>query len=463
MLLFRQKIADLGLFKVGVIFFCVGIGLAANGSWALFFVSFCFLCVFAFVRRSLFVAVMFLVLGALGFLRYEWAMSGFGPQEAAYYNDQVESVALEGWVSAEPDVRSDRVRLTVDIERMADVGPVKGRVLVTLPRYPDDYFYGMMLRFSGSLQTPAEFEDFSYRNYLRRYGILSVMYEPFFLEKVEGRAHQNLWSFLYAFKRRLEHRLNRLFPEPESSFSAGLLLGSRRSIPSAILEAFNTTGLTHLLAISGYNITLLILFIAGMFRFLPQRWQILLSTVLIILFVILVGASAAVVRAAFMGILGLWAVWFRRPSEARHLLFLSAGVMGMWNPFLITDDVGFQLSFAATAGLIYCTDPLEKFFKRLRIYEKIPTFFAMRESLMTTLAAQVFATPLIVVYFGRFSLIAPLANICVAPIVPLAMLFSAAALLVSAFWWEGGLLIAYVASFFLDWILEVADLGARIL
>jgi competence protein ComEC len=104
---------------------------------------------------------------------------------------------------------------------------------------------------------------------------------------------------------------------------------------------------------------------------------------------------------------------------------------------------------------------LEQFFKRLRIYEKIPTFFAMRESLMTTLAAQVFATPLIVFYFGRFSVIAPLANICVAPIVPLAMLFSAAALLISIFWWEGALWVAYFASFFLDWILEVAELGAR--
>lgn len=455
-------------FLYGVSAFCLGVWSSARGwtSVSSFFFSLIFL-VLLFVSRSWRFFVWLPVFVGLGFLRYDLALPNPTLADLAFYNDRSEVLILEGLIADEIDLRSDRLRLTLAVDRLAFssfpevIFPSHGKALITLPRYPDSYEYGQRLHVEGFLQTPAEFEDFSYRNYLRRYGIGSVLYEPLNIEMLDVASRRSLFRWLYAFKSLLEYRLNRLFPEPHASFAAGLLLGSRRSIPSKILDEFNRTGLTHILAISGYNITLLITFVSGLFRFLSQRKQILLATVVVVVFVFLVGASAAVVRAAVMGLLALWAIWFRRPSDAIHLLFLSAGLMVFIQPFLLVDDVGFQLSFAATSGLIFVSDPLRRALEKIGLYQKLPSLFAIRETLLATLAAQVFATPLILVYFGRLSLIAPVANVTIAFVIPLAMLFTFFALLLSFFWWYGGLAMAYVAWFFLSWILEIASFLAE--
>lgn len=396
-----------------------------------------------------------------GFFRWALATERFDDTELQAYHDERTLVTVEGTVSDYPDVRGDRIKLTVRVERVNDT-PVEGMLLVTVDRYPE-YFYGDHLVLTGTVQAPAEFEDFSYRNYLRRYGIDSVMYSPHVRLNDEARAPpRNGWFFLFSLKAAVEDRLNRLFTEPHASFAAGLLLGSRRGIPEAIMNDFNTSGLTHIIAISGYNITLIIVFVSGVFGFLSKRGQIIAATFVIVVFVVLVGATAAVVRAAIMGVLGLWAVWFGRRSEVTRLLAFTAAGMTLWNPFILVDDVGFQLSFAATCGLVYMTPTVERFLKWVRLYGRIPEALSIREAFVTTLAAQTLAVPVILASFGRLSLIAPMANVAAVSLIPLAMLTAFSAFLLSLFWWQAGLLVAYVGWFFLESVIQIAHWSALV-
>ena len=117
---------------------------------------------------------------------------------------------------------------------------------------------------------------------------------------------------LFLLKSNLESRLNQLFSEPHASFAAGLLLGSRRGIPPDLMDAFNQSGLTHIIAISGYNITLIIACMLSLLRGLSRRVQIVISSATIFIFVILVGATSAVIRASVMGVIALWALGLGR-------------------------------------------------------------------------------------------------------------------------------------------------------
>lgn len=398
-----------------------------------------------------------------GWFRWGLAFWGFEERPLMAFHNEDAFVTVEGVVSDYPDVREDRIKLLVVVDRF-EGQETEGVALVTVNRYPE-YQYGDRLLFEGTLTAPHEFDDFSYRNYLRRYGVDSVMYTPrvSLIQAAEERARWWDWrEWVFRLKVHVEARLNRLLIEPHASFSAGLLLGSRRGIPPRIMEDFNTSGLTHIIAISGYNITLIIVFVSGLFQSLSRKWQTLLATGVIGVFVVLVGGTAAVVRSAIMGVLGLWAVWFGRRSEVTRLLALTAAGMTLWNPFILVDDVGFQLSFAATCGLIYMTPSVERGLQWLGVYDTIPEALSIREALVTTLAAQTLAVPIIIVSFGRFSLIAPLANVAAVSLIPVAMALSFGALLVSYLWWEGGLLVSYVAWFFLEAIIQIAHWSAMI-
>lgn len=411
--------------------------------------------------------LLWIFVAILWLLRLQMAIDSFEALPLLKFHDE-SSHRVVGILADYPDVREDQLKLTVRVEEI-DGAPVEGRLLVSLPRYSDDYFYGDRLEFEGMLETPTEFDDFSYKNYLRRYGISSVMYEPRILEWTPWLQdeHSNgyisvLKFWIFRLKSSIETRLNTLLVEPEASFAAGILLGARRGIPPDVIEDFKVTGLTHLLAISGYNITLIISFVCGLFAFLRPRPQIAVATVVIVVFVVMVGASAAVVRAALMGSLALWARWFGRAAQVTRLLVLSAGAMILWNPFVLFDDVGFQLSFLATWGLIHITPFVEAFFERFSWFQKAPSVLSWKEAFTTTLAAQIATFPILILQFDRLSLISPVANVAVVSLMPLAMLFGFLALVVSWVWWDAALLVAYVGWFFLRLILLAAHFLAQV-
>ena len=193
-----------------------------------------------------------------------------------------------------------------------------------------------------------------------------------------------------------------------------------------------------------------------MFGFLGRRRKVLASAIMIIVFVILVGAGASVVRAAIMGGVGLLALWFGRTYFVSISLFTAAFFMNFLNPLIMLNDVGFQLSFLATCGLVYVSPLIEKYFV------KLPEFFGIRESMTMTIAAQVLALPIILLNFGRLSLISPLANISVLPFVPASMLFGFFAVLFGYFSNALSLIFGFVAYLIMSLMILIVRFFAAV-
>ena len=400
---------------------------------------------------------MVLVGGGIGMLRYNFALQDNSPHPLSKFNDIEREVTLTGEIVAEPDSRNNHTKYTLEVSAWSDgiiEKYVSGRVLIKTQKLPE-YFYGDELQLRGKLQTPFETEEFSYRDYLARNGIKSVMYYPS-LKKISSGNGNIFLSAMYQFKAAFEAKLNQIYPEPHASFMAGLLIGSRRSIPQNVMDNFNTVGLTHIIAISGYNIALVIALITGLFgSLLPRRWQFPVAFIFVVAFTLLVGANAAVVRAAIMGLLAFFALTIGRQYHAGVAITLTAAAMILWNPHTL-QDVSFQLSFAAVLGLMFISPLLEKYLAW------IPNKFAIRESLLMTFSAQVTAVPLIVFYFARLSLISPLANVLVAPAIPLAMLLGALSIIAGWIFLPAGILIGFLAYGLLTYILKVAEWGSAL-
>ena len=362
---------------------------------------FIFVPVLFFLKRPQ--AAFLLLCVLLGFWRVE------------FYEQQAPDQAPYGWVELtgriveEVDRRQDHQKITVQTEQ--------GRVLAKISLY-EQVAFGEEVEISGFLEAPSsDIDGFSYANFLARYRVWLVMNRAEVLVLSPARASPR--GFLFTFKDKLEQRLNQLYFEPEASFAAGLLLGSRKGMPQELAEAFQKVGLTHIVAISGYNITLVVAAMFLMFSFLDLKTRVIVSSVAILVFVILVGASAAVVRAGIMGTLTLWALFSGRKSQVFFALLWSAVIMVLLNPYILVFDVGFQLSFASTFGLLAFVPILERF---------LPGKGVLREAFVLTMAAQIATFPLMAFHFGRISLLSPLANVLVAPFLPFAMLFAALSL-----------------------------------
>lgn len=396
-----------------------------------------------------------------GLFRASLAEHHVTPDQIDFYNGQ--RVTFEGLVT-EADVRRDKAKYTISVKSpMTDssdrktvsqslessINPRSGSVLITLDKYPQ-YHYGDRVKISGELKTPEEFDGFDYGNYLSRYGIYSVMYYPY-MEVLETGQGYLFWRGMYFFQDQFMERINRIFPEPHGSFMAGLLVGARKGIPPELMEKFNITGLTHIIAISGYNITIIIVFVMWFLKALPRKIGFIMALISIILFTLFVGASPAVVRASIMGILGLIALNYGRQNNIHLTVLFSAFLMVLWNPKILWWDVGFQLSFAAVLGLMY----VAPFFGRWA--EKLPTAFGIREAIQMTLSAQVMALPIIVYQFGRLSLIAPLANLLVAFAIPIAMLLGFLAVLFSFVLGGISLVFGYFAWGVLSYIIQIIE------
>jgi competence protein ComEC len=372
-------------------------------------------------------------------------------------------VEIHGKVADEPDRRPMQTKYTVEVYQLIDgsgtiLDGVTGRALITDRRQWPEYEYGDHVIVRGALEKPEQIDTFHYDRYLSRFDIYSVIYRgsiktdptPYALPPMPYK------RTLYTLKSNFEAQINRLLPEPHASFMAGILTGSRRGIPDDLMADFNITGLTHIIAISGYNITIVIAIIGNLLFWLPLKVRFIPATVAIIAFTVFVGASAAVVRAAIMGILGLAALQLGRVSHVRLSLLWTAFLMVAWNPKLLWYDAGFQLSFLAVIGLIELAPLLNKLFKR------VPHVLAIRESMQMTVAAQIAAAPVIALLFDRLSLIAPLANLLIAPVLPLAMLFGALGTLISFVSLPLGLLIMYGGWTCLQWIIWIAKLCAAL-
>ena len=270
-----------------------------------------------------------------------------------------------GIVWQDPDLSEISQRLKIKI---GSVGDIKTKqpffVLATLRKYPA-YRFGDEVKVYGQLKEPENFADFDYRAYLAKEDIFATSYFPQ-VEKISKRKGGSLKIFLADLKRSFENKIGQILPEPYAAFLKGLLLGEKKSLPPDLIESLQKSGTSHLVVLSGYNITL----VGRFFLFLlslvlvPFFLSFWIATSGIVLFVLMTGASASAVRAAIMGILVLLAQKEGRVYSMTNALVLAASLMVWQNPRILRFDAGFQLSFLATVGLVYLAPRIEGFLDR---------------------------------------------------------------------------------------------------
>lgn len=419
-------------------------------------------------ERSVRLASASLLMTALGGGRLLLATPSLDSRSLAAYNG-VDGVTLEGVVVAEPDERDTYTNLRVRAERLAlpdgTVRKVEGLVLVRVERYPRRN-YGDRLRISGLLEPPPVYEAFSYRQYLARQGIYSLVRHAHVDVLADGRVSTPL-AYLFAFKRRAQAVIAEMLPEPQAALLTGILLGVESGIPDEVMADFQATGTSHIIAISGFNMTIVAGIFAGLAgRFLHRRWALLVAMVGITFYTVLVGASAAVMRAALMGVLYLFARYVGREGYAPVSLAAAALVMTAWNPHLLWDK-GFQLSFAATAGLLLYTEPLERVLRealtRVTSADRAQQIVgAVSEALLVTIASLLTTAPVLLGFFGRLSPVTLVSNLLILPAQSYVMLVGGLATMVGLILQPLGRVIGWVAWLFLTYTIEVVRLTAEL-
>ncbi|MFZ5919167.1 MAG: DNA internalization-related competence protein ComEC/Rec2 [Chloroflexota bacterium] len=403
----------------------------------------------------------------LGMGRYWLAVPHFDDSDVASYNGQGWAT-LEGVVVGEPDVRGSytNLRLRVETLQLDSVShTVKGLALARVSRYPE-YRYGDRLEVSGLLEEPPEFEDFSYKDYLARQGIHSLVRraQVSLLNRDEGSP---FWRAIFAVKSRTQATIGRILPEPQASLLSGILLGVEGGIPADVMADFSATGSTHVIAISGFNFAI----VAGMLsalgtRLLGKAHSFYFALGGIVLYMLLVGPSGAVVRAALMGALYAWGVHLGRQSHALNSTLAAALGLTAWNPHWLW-DMGFQLSFAATLGLVLFTDPLQRRFESLltRLLPSVwvrPVAAFLNDALIVTTAAQITTLPIILYNFGQLSLVTLLTNLLILPAQPAVMLWGGLATVAGSIWLPLGQVLGWVAWLFLAYTTRMVELTAAV-
>lgn len=201
-------------------------------------------------------------------------------------------------------------------------------------------------------------------------------------------------------------------PEPSASFALGLLLGTRGLIPKDVQDMLTAVGLTHLIAVSGYNLTILINATRKPLRNVSKFLALMAPIWLIFVFMLLTGFSASIVRAAIVSGLSLIAGYYGRSYKPMVLIMLSGVITLLYNPAYLWNDAGWQLSFLAFYGILILGPLMEQQFQ---------AHGTMAKLMIESMAAYIITLPLIVGLFGNISVIAPVANLVILPLVPLVM------------------------------------------
>lgn len=388
-----------------------------------------------------------------------------------------------GMISAEPDARIGQARYvvratTVSLNNSAHA--VHGKILVTAPLYPT-YQYGDKVAVACKAYRPENQDGstFRYDKYLGKDGIWLTCLNPTITAVSSGNGNF-LFRNILIFKSAVQEKIEKLWSEPEASFMAGLLYGSKAGLPPELMDNFSKTGLTHIIAVSGFNVTIIatvlmtVLIYCGLWR-QQAFWATIFG---ILLFIIFTGLSASAVRAGIMATVVLTGQYLGRLSRMGNVLVFTAALMMLVNPYVLAWDAGFQLSFLATLGLVYLSPVLLTVIPNAReeslsVSSVSQRFFAefilsganvlkmtirvTRDPFIQTLSAIISTLPLILYQFGRLSLVAPLVNVLILWIIPPLMLLGFGAIVFSFMFFPLGHLVAWFAHIGLQYVIILVN------
>ncbi|MCY3914694.1 MAG: ComEC/Rec2 family competence protein [Chloroflexi bacterium] len=388
--------------------------------------------------------------------------------DIAQYNGY--SGTITGLVVERPNLREDRVQLRLESETIfvngkhADTG---GLVLVEAGRSVEAH-YGDRIRATGLLAVPATWDNFSYADYLGRQGVFTIVRNAG-VEVVGSGDGNALHAALIKLSETVERSISSAIPEPQAGLLTGILLGDEDGISGELKDAFSRVGAAHVVAISGFNMVVIsgivVRVLSGFFQ--RNKVAVTLNALSVIaVYALFVGASPGILRAALMSGLLVVGSQLKRKTFLPTSLAFAALLLSLHDPNVIL-DIGFQLSFLAVLGLGLFADPLSTRFRRL-LGKFLPGAAAnavhrfLNEPFIVSVAAQITTLPLIILYFGRLSIVALPVNMLIVPAQPAVLLLGMAAAVVHAFIPALGMLIFWADLVFVSWTIAVVRFFAEL-
>lgn len=339
------------------------------------------------------------------------------------------SVTVSGTVVDRPDVRAEGTFYKVALSSLQEKGknrPIPGVIRVKVSGNGKIFAYGDVLALRGKVgvpEPPGNPGAFDYRQWLNRQGIAATLYvqdsqQVHYL----GRAGSPLHRMAYSLRDGLEKIFDQTMSPNQAVILNGLIFGTRGEIPPDVQQAFNETGLVHILSVSGYHVALVVALVLALLRLfrVPTHLTAWVAIPVLLFYAIMTGLGPAVLRSTLMAILLLLAQHLGRPQDWPTTLAVAAGVILVQNPLTLY-DIGFQLSFVATWGLLYLTSRLNA------LLPNLPRSIALL--ITVPLAAQLATLPLVLLYFNLVSPVSILANLLTTHLVALVMLFGGLGLL----------------------------------
>jgi len=331
---------------------------------------------------------------------------------------------LNGIVVSEPAQKHSYQNLEVRPLRGSDTElEILGNILIKVEKF-QKFRVGDVCKISGTLVEPKNSENFDYKKFLKNKGIYFLMEYP----KMECENFSKkyiLRRWLVDLKQKVIINVEKYLNEPQSSLFVGILMGEDRLFSGSFDSYIRIAGISHIVAASGYNVTILLIVLNSFLRFLPKRMRIAISIMLIWCFCLLSGVSASIVRACIMASITLVGLLWGRKGSIHVVFFLCIFIFVLFNPKIVF-DVGFQLSCCATGGLIYL---LPSITNALKISSK-EGFFV--DTVLTTISCTITTLPVSIFTFQTFSMWSVIANTLVLPIIETTLLFGVGGLLLSS-------------------------------
>lgn len=366
-----------------------------------------------------------------------------------------------GVVVSEPEVREKNMRFVFK----SDNGE---KVLVSTNLY-SDIRYGDKIKIEGKLERPGIIESsdppageagagrpFDYGAYLSKDDIYYTM--SFAQVNIISRDNGNIIkSGLLKIKESFVNKMKSVLVEPESSLLAGLLVSGKQALPTSIIDEFKRAGVVHIVVLSGYNIMIVAEFFKRILSFLSLRLASSVSIFGIIIFVLMTGASATVVRAAVMALIAVSGKMFGRGYSASRALFVAGFLMLVENPKILIFDPSFQLSMLATIAMIYISPVVEEYMiMKWPVLRSFGEAWGFKQILSATISTQIFVLPFLLYSMGNVSIVSLFSNILILVFVPYTMLIGFIATIFSYANSIVALPFSYISHLLLSWLLSVA-------
>ncbi|MCX6788543.1 MAG: ComEC/Rec2 family competence protein [bacterium] len=317
-------------------------------------------------------------------------------------------IEFSGLVTSDPVKNNDMREMRVMLD-----APFKTKIFVRVR--DGEFSYGDIISGSGKIERANE--D-SYARYLEGQYIRGIINFPT-INKVSEHNGSAIKFELLNIKHKIARVFSNVLPPEQATFLSGLTIGARGTFSPELKEAMQKSGTTHLVALSGYNISILVyvtmIFLLG---FMHRRKALFFSVIAILGFVIMTGAEASVVRAAIIGFIILLSSEIGRAYDIRNVILFACLSMVLISPKVLVFDVGFELSFLALLGIIYINPIIMRL---VGMTEKDNSFILWKTSLITTASAQITTLPILIANFGIFSPISLLSNVAILELIPITM------------------------------------------